>query len=177
LNIDSDYRLVGTGLLAICIIFIQYLISIEKPDLLQTTSLVLFSIAIPFLAFYIFFARTKSKPQLPVSIYLVKILEATFIIGSICTDLGITFTLAHTSFVAAIAFQLSCFFVMTLIISIFKDFLEAVRRATNEAELEIKDLKAEISKLLLEHGQLELELRKLESEQDKTIETPSEEEK
>ena len=87
LNISSSFKIIDSGLLAICVIFMQYLIYIEKPDWLQTISLVLFSVAIPSSAFHFFVSQTTDSPEFPARAYLVIVFKATFYIGLYCTFL------------------------------------------------------------------------------------------
>jgi hypothetical protein len=180
---NNDYKLISSGILAICIIFIQYLISVEKPDWLQTSSLALFSIAIPFLAFYIFIAQTMVKPKLPISAYLAISLEATFRIGLFCTYFGISSALAHSSMIVANVFVISCVFMIYMVALIKKDRFKAQIREIKSNELKIEKLKIELNESqlelekseneliqrLLKQGKAEFELRKLELEQDTTI--------
>ncbi len=155
LYISSDYKIVDTGLIAICIIFMQYLISVERPDGLQTIALVLFSIAIPFLAVHLFIVQTRNIPTLPAPEYLSKSFDAIFLIGSVCTSLGISVALAHSSWIVSTVFMASCAVVIWLYVFIFKDHTKAMKR-------EIKKLEIENRRLELEREKLETELRNLE---------------
>ncbi len=121
LKIIPNRRVIDGGLLAIGIVFMQYLISVEKPDQSQTLALVFFCIAIPFTAFHLFFTQTLEKIPIPVSAYLAKSFNASFIIGSFCTFLGISNTLIHFSSSVATVFIVCCYIVVILGILIYKD--------------------------------------------------------
>ncbi len=128
LGILLEFGIIDAGLLAISIIFLPYLLSIEKPDQSQTGSLVLFCIAIPLLAFHLYFTQTLGKTKLPVSAYLVKFFGASFVIGPLCAYFGIVAALNHFSIAISIVFSVSCFIVCTLAVLIYKDRANTVQR-------------------------------------------------
>jgi hypothetical protein len=177
LPIMKEDKLIDTGLIAICIIFLQSLISVAKPDELQTISLILFSIAIPFLAAHFFISKTMDENELPVpvpaytSAYLIKLFDAIFYIGVICTGLGIAFALAHSSLVVTDVFMASCAIIITLSYFIQRDYnkaiktkMENMKMETNNLKMETNNLKLEIEKTELSIRERKLEIEKLELE-------------
>jgi hypothetical protein len=171
LDIDPDYKIIDSALVFICVIFMQYLISVEKPDVFQTISLVFFCIAIPFLAFHLFFVLTMDKRILPISTYLAKIFQIIFYFGSFCTFSGMVFALFHFSWIVSNVFSISIGFVSLIAGLIYKDRNKAIKIKVSNIELERRNMKAEIrelelenEKLELEHIRLQLELGKLEVE-------------
>jgi hypothetical protein len=109
LPILKEYKIVDSGLIAICIVFLQNLIAIEKPDNFQLLSLIAFSIAIPLLALHFFIVQTFTRPNFSLPTYLAKSFLYTFLIGLDCTLIGIISVLVRVSFIATFAFVASGF--------------------------------------------------------------------
>jgi cobalamin synthase len=103
----KDFNIVDPSLIAICIIFLQNLITVEKPDQDQTISLIAFSIAIPMLAIHFFAIQTIDKLNTPVPAYLAKSFEFLFAIGWISTCVGVVSLLVRVSLIAAVALAFS----------------------------------------------------------------------
>jgi hypothetical protein len=148
-NLDNqlEYRIIDAGFLAFGIIFIPYLISIEKPDQNQTISLVSFCIAVPFLAFHLFITQAMEKPSLPVSAYLAKIYFATFLIGTVCTIFGIGATLHHYSLIVSYVFSFCFSIVILLFLFIYKDREKAAQKELDKLESKIRGLEVEEKKI------------------------------
>jgi len=138
-----------SGLIAICIIFMQYLISVEKPDAYQLIALGLFSVAIPFLAFNLYIILTIGKPVVPAPAYLSKGFDVIFRIGSLCTYLGIYVALVHSSLGVSFVFLASCSVVIWLGAAISNNYYKAMQRRLKDLEKEARELE-----LLLEKQKL-----------------------
>ncbi len=179
LYIDSDFRIVDAGLVAICIVFLQYLISVEKPEGFQTISLVFFSIAVPFLAVHLFINQTMDKIALPISAYVAISFQAIFLIGSLCTAFGISTSLAHSSLIASSVFGFCCGVAIWIVALIYREHVKAIKRDNKIRELEIEKLETEHGNLELKREKLEAKLEKLELVREileielRTIEPPS----
>jgi signal transduction histidine kinase len=154
-NFGPEDKIIPSGLIAICIIFMQYLISVEKPDGLQIIALVLFSIAIPFLTFILYFILALKEPTVPAPAYLSKSFDVVFRIGILCTGFGILFALAHSSLIVTTVFLASCFVVWLLGVFIFKDWVKAMKLERERLERELRELKLKQEKL-----ERELELKR-----------------
>jgi len=107
LIILKEFNIIEPALLAICVVFLQNLITVEKPDQYQTNSIIAFSIALPLLAIHFFSVQTIDKPNTPVPAYLAKSFEYLFGIGLVSTVLGVTNILINASRIAALAFLVS----------------------------------------------------------------------
>lgn len=162
LYIDSDFKIVDAGLVAICIVFLQYLISVEKPDWFQTASLVLFSIAVPFLAVHLFINQTMDKIVLPIPAYVAKGFVAIFLIGSLCTAFGISTSLAHSSLIVSAVFGFCCGVAIWIVALIYREHIIAIKRDNKNRELEIEKLEIDHRNLELKREKLEAKLEKLE---------------
>ena len=113
-------KFADSGLIAICIIFIQNLISVEKLDDNQKGALIAFSIALPILAIHLFSIYTVS-PSMKLPGWLAKIFEHISVIGTVCTGVGILYVLINTYLIAAIIYLFSSL-VMLLIFGWIKGF-------------------------------------------------------
>jgi hypothetical protein len=128
--------------------------------------LVLFSIAIPFLAAHFFISKIMDESTLPVtgpasvSSYLAKVFETIFIIGVLCTGFGIASALANSSLVVTDVFLASCAFIIAIATFIQKDYNKAIN-------IKMENMKMETSKLKLEKEKMESEIRNLELEREK----------
>lgn len=109
LGIEKDDKIIDSGIIAICIIFLQNLITIAKPDVNQIQSLIAFSIAIPLLATHILIIQTIDQPNQLVPRFVYKIFKYLFTIGLLSTWFGIIGVLERVSGVAPIVFLVSCF--------------------------------------------------------------------
>jgi hypothetical protein len=134
LGIDKDDKIIDSAIIAICIIFLQNLIAIEKPDANQIDSLIAFSIAIPIVASHFLIIQTIDQPNQLFPTFVAKIFEYLLNIGLIFTCSGILLVLDRISRAAPIAFLVSCsvgYFVY-LIIKYYKNI--TIIMAKKEAE-------------------------------------------
>jgi hypothetical protein len=109
LGIEKDDRIIDSGIIAICIIFLQNLIAVNKPDANQIQALIAFSIAIPMLAIHFLIIQTNDQPDLLVPRFLYKIFKSLFTIGFLSTWSGIALELGRVSWAAPWIFLVSCF--------------------------------------------------------------------
>lgn len=108
LGIEKEDKLIDSGIIAICIIFLQNLITIEKPDVNQIQSLIAFSIAIPMLAIHFLIIQTIDQPNQFLPRFVYKIFKSLFTIGLLSTWYGIILVMGRVSSVASWVFLASC---------------------------------------------------------------------
>jgi hypothetical protein len=112
----SDYRVIDSALVAICIIFLQYLIAVEKPDSNQITSLILFSTAIPILAIHFFTLQTFPNRNISIAVpaYIAISFNNLTTLGMCFTATGILSELHRVSLIAMFATALSSIFAIAV---------------------------------------------------------------
>src|ERR1700687_1751788 len=98
----KEDKLIDSGLIAICIIFIQDLIAVDKPDQYQLVSLNLFSVAIPLLSFHLLITQIVGQRKLLISSFLSTSFVNLFIVGFASTGFGILSMLKRVSTLAAL---------------------------------------------------------------------------
>jgi hypothetical protein len=126
-SISKEDKLIDPGLIAICIIFLQYLIAVEKPNINQLFSLFSFSVAIPMLAMHFLGTQLLDKPSPPIPAFAVRSYEFLYSTGFMFTGLGILFTLGNVSWVFPVAFMLSIF-AGTFILGFIKSYSIKIER-------------------------------------------------
>src|SRR5260370_25454678 len=100
LIILKDFNIIEPALIAICVVFLQNLITVVKPDQYQNNSIIAFSIALPLLAIHFFAVQTIDKPNTPLPAYLAKSFEYLFGICLLSTGLGVISRLLKFSTIA-----------------------------------------------------------------------------
>ena len=130
LPIGKDDKFVDPAFVAICVIFLQNLISAQNLDVYQLAALIMFSIAIPMLAIHLFIIQTLNPPNLLLPAFVAISYKYIYLLGVLCTCVGILFMIFRVSDIAAYVFLTSGIIGITLL-SFIRIKRLAVKRKQN----------------------------------------------
>jgi len=134
----KEYKIVGPGLIAISVIFLQGILSVYGPDVYQVTALYFFSIAISVLAVHLLIIQMLIQPGMSLPFYLSEGFHLLFSAGMFCTFSGMMFVLIRVSPIAPLPFLLGLCIGMAVYYSIRSDRKKNIKTdRSKKAEEEI----------------------------------------